>query len=126
MKKIAVVAAFLAGASLASEVSAAPLPVGGIAPAASDSLPVEKTQFAWGGRNYCWYPLGWRGPGWYWCGFANRRGLGWGGGAGWHGWRQPGGRGPGWHGRPGRPGLHGRPGGGPGFHGRPGGGHHHH
>src|ERR1700755_2349332 len=62
---------------------------------------VEQTQFIFGGRNYCWYDGGWRGPGYYWCGYAWRRGLGWGGGAGWHGWH-------GGHdrvvvGRPGRP-----------------------
>jgi len=45
-----------------------------------------KAQFLFGGRNYCWYPGGWHGPGYYWCGYANRRGLGWGGPQGWHGW----------------------------------------
>jgi hypothetical protein len=65
---------------------------------------VEKTQFVWGGQNYCWYPDGWHGPGWYWCGYAWRHGFGWGGPLGWHGWR---GGGPGWHGG----GFHG------GFHG---------
>ena len=34
---------------------------------------------------------GWNGPGWYWCGYAWRRGYGWGGGYGYHGW--------GWHAR---------------------------
>lgn len=48
--------------------------------------PVEKAQFLFGGRNYCWYDGGWQGPGWYWCGYAWRSGLGWGGGYGWHGW----------------------------------------
>jgi hypothetical protein len=71
---------------------------------------VEQTQFIFGGRNYCWYDDGWRGPGFYWCGYAFRRGLGWGGGAGWRGW----------HGGPGRVGVGGRPGGRPGI-GRPGG-----
>jgi hypothetical protein len=42
-----------------------------------------------GGRRYCWYPVGWHGAGWYWCGYASRRGLGWGGGAGWHGLSAP-------------------------------------
>jgi hypothetical protein len=66
--------------------------VGAFAPSASlaESSPVEKAQFFWGGRRYCWYPSGWRGPGWYQCGFAWRRGFGWGGPAGWHGWRHPG------------------------------------
>jgi hypothetical protein len=46
----------------------------------------EKTQFFWGGRNYCFYDSGWRGPGYYWCGYAWHRGYGWGGPMGWHGW----------------------------------------
>lgn len=78
--------------------------------------------YAFGGQNYCFYPNGWRGPGWYWCGYAFRSGLGWGGPVGWHGWRRPGfGGRPGF--RPGRPGF--RPGiARPGFRGgRVGGGH---
>lgn len=70
---------------------------------------VQKTQFIWGGQNYCWYGNGWRGPGWYWCGYAWRSGLGWGGGYGWHGWH--GGWRGGWHGG--------------GWHGGWHGGHHH-
>lgn len=58
---------------------------------------LETVQYFWGGRRYCWYPGGWHGPGWYWCGYAWRRGWGWGGGPGWHGWAYRGG--PGWHGR---------------------------
>jgi len=62
--------------------------------------PIDEVQFFWGGRNYCWYPLGWRGPGWYWCGYAGRPGLGWGGPDGWRGWRgRPGDRGHGPSGR---------------------------
>jgi len=48
--------------------------------------PVEKTQFFYNGQNYCWYDGGWRGPGWYWCGYAWNSGYGWGGGYGWNGW----------------------------------------
>jgi hypothetical protein len=48
--------------------------------------PVQDVQFLFGGRNYCWYPVGWHGAGYYWCGYANRRGIGWGGPVGWHGW----------------------------------------
>jgi hypothetical protein len=51
---------------------------------------IENVQFFFGGRRYCWYPAGWQGPGWYWCGYARRRGFGWGGGHGWHGWSSPG------------------------------------
>jgi hypothetical protein len=47
---------------------------------------VEKAQFIFGGREYCFYLDGWHGPGWYWCGYAWRRGLGWGGPQGWRGW----------------------------------------
>jgi hypothetical protein len=48
---------------------------------------LEPVQFFYGGQTYCWYPGGWRGAGFYWCGYAYRQGLGWGGGAGWNGWR---------------------------------------
>lgn len=48
--------------------------------------PAEAQLYVWGGHNYCWYGEGWRGPGWYWCGYRLRRGYGWGGGYGWHGW----------------------------------------
>jgi hypothetical protein len=48
---------------------------------------LDRVQFIFGGRNYCWYTSAWRGPGFYWCGYAWRRGLGWGGGQGWRGWR---------------------------------------
>jgi hypothetical protein len=40
----------------------------------------------WGGQSYCWYDDGWNGAGWYQCGYAKRRGYGWGGPYGWHGW----------------------------------------
>ena len=49
--------------------------------------PVEDAQYyVHGGRRYCFYPDGWRGPGYYWCGYAWRRGFGWGGPLGWRGW----------------------------------------
>jgi hypothetical protein len=38
------------------------------------------------GRSYCFYFDGWHGAGWYRCGFAHRRNLGWGGEYGWQGW----------------------------------------
>jgi hypothetical protein len=65
---------------------------GDVAPSLQDA------QYLWGGRNYCWYPGGWRGPGYYWCGYAWRRGFGWGGPVGWHGWGGRGWHGGGWHG----------------------------
>ena len=81
--------------------ASATLGVGGFAvrDSLAESSPVENAQFVWGGRNYCWYASAWRGPGWYQCGFAWRRGLGWGGPAGWHGWHRPVHR-PGHHHRP--------------------------
>jgi hypothetical protein len=52
---------------------------------------VEQTQirerdYYYRGRRHCWYATGWHGPGWYWCGYANRRGRGWGGEEGWRNW----------------------------------------
>jgi len=74
----------------------------------ADPVSLQKAQWLWGGRNYCWYPGGWHGPGYYWCGYASRRGIGWGGPAGWHGWRYDQGvRGDrGWRGDRGDRGLH--------------------
>ena len=59
--------------------------------------PVEEAFFIHRGVTYCWYPNGWRGPGFYRCGWAWRSGLGWGGGWGWNGWG--GGWNSGWNGR---------------------------
>jgi hypothetical protein len=53
---------------------------------ASDAPSLERVQFIFGGHNYCWYDSGWQGAGFYWCGYASRRGLGWGGGDGFNGW----------------------------------------
>jgi hypothetical protein len=49
---------------------------------------VDEAQFVYEGRRHCFYPDGWHGPGWYWCGYNWRRGYGWGGPEGWHGWRR--------------------------------------
>jgi len=51
-------------------------------------LPFPVDLFLFGGRNYCWYDDGWRGSGWYWCGYGYRQGFGWGGGEGFNGWTQ--------------------------------------
>jgi hypothetical protein len=99
----------LASACIAASAAAAPLPQEGtLGTGAAPQSAIEPAQFIFGGREYCWYPDGWHGPGFYWCGYAWRRGFGWGGGEGWRGWHR-GGPGPGFHGRPG-PGFHGRPG----------------
>ena len=37
-------------------------------------------------QGYCWYGHGWNGPVYYQCGSAWRRGNGWGGPYGWHGY----------------------------------------
>ena len=58
---------------------------------AGDMPSLDRVQFIFGGHNFCWYDSGWSGPGFYWCGYATRRGYGWGGGSGWNGWQ--GGRG---------------------------------
>ena len=48
--------------------ASATLGVGGFAvrDSLAQSSAVEKAQFVWGGRNFCWYNSGWQGPGWYW------------------------------------------------------------
>ena len=52
---------------------------------------IENVQFFFFHRHrYCWYWDGWRGPGWYWCGYEWRYGFGWGGVYGWQGWTFPG------------------------------------
>ncbi len=118
-----VAAAALTASSMFSMAVAAPLAdQTAMHHATADFAPIEKTQFFWGGQNYCWYPVGWHGPGYYWCGYAWRRGYGWGGGRGWgrgHGW---GGHHGGWGGHHG--GWGGHHGGWGGHHG--GGGHHGH
>jgi hypothetical protein len=58
----------------------------GVADLQHQTAPVEKAQFFWGGNSWCWYPIGWRGPGWYWCGYDWNNGYGWGGPYGWNGW----------------------------------------
>jgi hypothetical protein len=56
--------------------------------AAVDSLTlIDQVQFVFGGHKHCWYPDGWNGPGWYWCGYRLRKGRGWGGGEGYRGWK---------------------------------------
>jgi hypothetical protein len=81
---VLVASAPIMGASVGAAAIVAP----GAIRAAADSLNlVESVQFIWLGHNYCWYDDGWNGPGWYWCDYGGRVGLGWGGGYGWHNWR---------------------------------------
>lgn len=77
-----------AGALLAATpVSAAGIPPNRLADVSSDLVDqVALRVYIHEGRRYCFYFNGWHGPGWYRCGFAFRRGLGWGGVYGWNDW----------------------------------------
>src|SRR5262249_21781720 len=68
-------------------VQAGPISAQGANAAVQSQSAIEPVLYRRAGRGYCWYDGGWRGPGWYWCGYSFRQGLGWGGPAGWHGWR---------------------------------------
>jgi hypothetical protein len=75
------------GILIGGRVEAAPIGAPDGMRAAIDGLNLaESAQFILAGRRYCWYDDAWQGPGWYWCGYAWRQGLGWGGGLGWQGW----------------------------------------
>src|SRR5437588_554595 len=86
MRKSILTLAAVAAAALAFGKADA-MPLGGLGSAADSLGLVEKSQYFYGGRDYCWYPDGWHGPGFYWCGYAYRVGYGWGGPIGWRGWR---------------------------------------
>jgi hypothetical protein len=88
MFRLATVSALAAGAMMiGGRAQAAALPGSdGLRAAIDTSALTENVQYFFGGRNYCWYDLGWNGPGWYWCGYGARRGFGWGGGYGYRGW----------------------------------------
>jgi hypothetical protein len=100
---LATLAALAAGVTtLSSRSEAAGLPGAGALNDAADSIALtENVQvYYYRGRRYCWYEDGWQGPGYYWCGYAWRRGFGYGGGIGWgraFGWHHHGGMG-GWMG----------------------------
>ena len=80
------VAALAGGTSVYAAVAPARLIAGAYAPA--DRPALQKAQFLFSGRNYCFYDDAWNGPGFYWCGYAWNRGSGWGGPEGWHGWNR--------------------------------------
>jgi hypothetical protein len=90
MKKVGlalvVAAAVGAGTAAINTAQAAPAGNSGLGAAGNSLSLVEKTQFFFGEKEYCWYDDGWHGPGWYWCGYALRQGFGWGGPVGWHNW----------------------------------------
>jgi hypothetical protein len=84
----AAAAALLSAESVANRASAMMFASPAGIRAVIESLNVTaNVQYVYGGRGYCWYDYGWNGPGWYWCGYAYRRGFGWGGGEGFRGWR---------------------------------------
>ena len=83
--------ALLIAAATAAAIAAAATPIA----ASAQFISIGPNGFGiymYGGHRYCWYDEGWRGSGWYWCGYANRRGYGWGGGEGWRNWDRYGGR----------------------------------
>jgi hypothetical protein len=86
MRKSLMAFAAVALAASTFTIKAEAMPLGGLGSAADSLGLVEKSQYFYGGRNYCWYPDGWHGPGFYWCGYAFRPGFGWGGPIGWRGW----------------------------------------
>jgi len=50
------------------------------------SATANAEDFVYKGHKQCWYDQGWKGPGWYWCGYQSRDGKGWGGPEGFQGW----------------------------------------
>jgi hypothetical protein len=83
--------AVVSGAALLSvPVEAAVFPGFSGLKAATATLALTETAqlYVFGGRRYCWYDDGWSGEGWYWCGYQFRRGIGYGGGVGFQGWRR--------------------------------------
>ena len=81
----AVSAATLAAGAFAA-LPASALPISSNVSGVNAGLHVDDVAYVFHGRDYCFYPDGWRGPGWYWCGYRWHRGLGWGGVVGWNSW----------------------------------------
>ncbi len=79
------VSAFSGGAQAAPTLTGASPLTNAVYVPTNQSL-LQEVQYFYGGRNYCWYEGGWRGAGYYLCGYAGRRGYGWGGARGWNGW----------------------------------------
>jgi hypothetical protein len=86
MRKVTLLAA-AALAAVVTQANAGTLPVNKLDSGASSLVDtVALRVYVHEGRRYCFYFNGWHGPGWYRCGFAFRRGLGWGGSYGWNDW----------------------------------------
>jgi hypothetical protein len=87
--RLAIVAA-LAAAPISASVHSDAMPVAAPHAVHVYALAVtEPAQFIHLDKPYCWYPYGWAGAGWYWCGYGTQVGFGWGGGSGWNGWAVP-------------------------------------
>ena len=87
--KLVLAGALVAGIGLVGSVQAAPIGLPDGTRTAADSLNIVEPAHMWGHQNYCWYEDGWNGAGWYQCGNVWRKGYGWGGPYGWHGWGAP-------------------------------------
>lgn len=88
---LAAVAMLIAAASLPAPVQALPtVAADGLRATFDSGIVIEKAQYTRSGRRYCWYDDGWNSAGWYRCGYAWRRGQGWGGQYGRHDWNRPG------------------------------------
>lgn len=77
------ISVMLAGAMVAALISAAPVQAQN---RPDGAIRVAEVPFMFGGHRHCWADDGWHGPGFYWCGFEHRKGRGWGGPDGYHGW----------------------------------------
>lgn len=89
--RLVAVAALTAIASLSAPAQALPTAAAdGLRTAFDSSNMIQNAQYVRGGRRYCWYDDGWNSAGWYRCGYAWRRGKGWGGNYGWNDWNRPG------------------------------------
>ena len=89
--KLGMLALLASTAVMTARADAASAPNSNGIRAAIDALSViDNVQvYYFDGRRYCWYDDGWQGPGWYWCGYGTRAGIGWGGFYGWNGWVVP-------------------------------------
>ncbi len=87
--KMAVAGALIAGAGLMGSAQAAPAGLSDGTLSAIEHLSIVEPVHTRRGQNYCWYEDGWNGSGWYMCGYAARKGYGWGGPNGWQGWTAP-------------------------------------
>ncbi len=86
---IAATAAMAMGA--AAPAHAFTVPAGGGLSGVADAVGIvdDAQVMVYGGRQYCFYLDAWNGPGWYRCGYAWRRGIGFGGYYGWNRWYLP-------------------------------------